>query len=319
MSTQKYIDKMTGFKATDANMVCSGNINGIKYHHQFELGVWYEIDGEIGLCKSGFHFCVQPSGPSCYYNQSDSRMFKIEAEQILEVETQAGADFKLVAKRIRLVEEITPGKVGNDKSNTGNRNTGYSNTGNSNTGNRNTGDRNTGNSNTGNSNTGDRNTGNSNTGYSNTGNRNTGDSNTGDRNTGYSNTGYSNTGNSNTGNSNTGNRNTGDRNTGYSNTGYSNTGNRNTGNSNTGYSNTTNNSAGFFCAKEPKVISFDKQTRLTRDQFTAEFPEYHRLGELLLKTDAIDFEPFKRIPGITPAKLKALHKKHLTARKLISK
>jgi len=67
------------------------------------------------------------------------------------------------------------------------------------------------------------------------------------------------------------------------------------------------------------VISFDKQTRLTRDQFTAEFPEYHRLGELLLKTDAIDFEPFKRIPGITPAKLKALHKKHLTARKLISK
>jgi hypothetical protein len=65
------------------------------------------------------------------------------------------------------------------------------------------------------------------------------------------------------------------------------------------------------------VISFDKQTRLTRDQFTVKFPEYYTLGELLLKVDAIDFEPFKRIPGITPAKLKALHRKHLLARELI--
>jgi hypothetical protein len=38
---------------------------------------------------------------------------------------------------------------------------------------------------------------------------------------------------------------------------------------------------------------------------------------LLLKVVTIDFEPFKRIPGITPAKLKALHRKHLLARKLI--
>ncbi len=246
MSDQKYIDRMTGYKATDANMVCKGS--------KFELGVWYEIEGDIALCERGFHFCVQPSGPSTYYTQSDARIFKAEAEQVLEVETAAGADFKLVAKRIRLVEEITPGKVGNDKSNTGH------------------------------SNTGDSNTGHSNTGHRNTGHRNTGDSNTGDRNTGHRNTGHS-----------------------------------NTGHSNTGYSNTTNNSSGFFCQKEPKVISFDKQTRFTREQFCEKYPEIWVLSNSLIQVAAIDFDRFKRIPGITPAKLKSLHRKHLLARKLITK
>jgi hypothetical protein len=303
MST--YIKKMTGYKATDSDLKCRD--------HQFILGEWSPvIEGDLQLCVKGYHFCVQPSGVWSYYNSSTTRVFQCEAEDVLEVPTEAGANFKLVARRIRLVEEITPGKVGNDKSNTGNSNTGYSNTGDRNTGDSNTGDRNTGDrnagygnagyGNTGNSNTGDRNTGNSNTGYSNTGDRNTGNSNTGYGNTGYRNTGYGNTGY---------------RNTGYSNTGYSNTGDRNTGNRNTGYGNATNYSAGFFCVKEPKVISFDKQTQLTRDQFVAKFPEYYALSELLLKVDTIDFEPFKRIPGITPAKLKALHRKHLLARKLI--
>ena len=213
MST--YIKKMTGYKATDSDLKCRD--------HQFILGEWSPvIEGDLQLCVKGYHFCVQPSGVWSYYNSSTTRVFQCEAEDVLEVPTEAGANFKLVARRIRLVEEITPGKVGNDKSNTGN-----------------------------------------------------------------------------------------------SNTGYSNTGDRNTGNRNTGYGNATNYSAGFFCVKEPKVISFDKQTQLTRDQFVAKFPEYYALSELLLKVVTIDFEPFKRIPGITPAKLKALHRKHLLARKLI--
>jgi hypothetical protein len=330
--SQKFIKTMTGYKATDANLKCRD--------HQFVIGEWTpEITGDLELCAKGWHFCISPSGVWSYYPAPGTRVFKCEAEDILEVPTEAGADFKLVARRVRLTEEVTPGMNGNDKSNTGysntgNSNTGYRNTGNSNTGNRNTGYRNTGNSNTGNSNTGnsntgnsntgDRNTGNSNTGYRNTGNSNTGDSNTGYRNTGNSNTGYRNTGNSNTGNSNTGNRNTGnsntgDSNTGYSNTGYSNTGYRNTGNSNTGYRNTgdsnaTNYSAGWFCQVEPKVVSFDKQTKLTRKQFEDKYPEVFRLSELLINPAPIPFDEFKRIPGITPAKLKSLHRKHLAAR-----
>ena len=163
--SQKYIAKMTGYKATNADMTCKG--------HTFELGKWYEVDGEIELYKRGFHFCVSPSGVYAYYESTDVRVFTCEAEQVLECPTEAGADFNLVAKRIRLTAEITPGSK--TKNNTGNRNTGNRNTGNWNTGNWNTGDRNTGYRNTGDRNTGYWNTGDLNTGYRNTGNLNTGD------------------------------------------------------------------------------------------------------------------------------------------------
>ena len=204
--SQKFTEKMTGYKATNAEMKCQG--------FQFKLGEWHEHDGEIAMCASGFHFCLYPSGPLCFYSAEDSRVFKVEAEQILEVPTEAGADFKLVAKRIRLVEEITPGKTGNDKSNTGGRNTGHSNTGDSNTGHWNTGHRN----------------------------------------------------------------------------------------------------AGFFCSKEPKMISFDVQTNLMFEEYLNKYPQAYKLGELLEGTEPINFEQFKMLPGITKKKLAALHKKHLEAK-----
>ena len=172
---------MTGYKATDKDMKC--------HEFQFELGKWYSVKGDepLILCERGFHFCQQPSGVWAYYSGPDTRIFKIEAKNVLDTPFEAGTDYKRVCRHIRLIKEITPSSKNN--SNTGDRNTGNWNTGNRNTGYSNTGDSNTGDSNTGNSNTGDRNTGNWNTG-----NRNTGDSNTG-----YSNTGDSNTGDWNTG------------------------------------------------------------------------------------------------------------------------
>ena len=160
---------ITGYKATDKDMKCRG--------FQFELGQWYEHDGEISLCESGFHFCKYPSGPWCYY--PEGRLFQCEAEEVL-ISTGPGADIKHVARRIRLVEEISI---------TGNGNTGNWNTGNGNAGDRNTGNWNTGDRNTGDGNTGDRNTGNWNTGNWNTGDGNTGDGNTGDGNAGSNHSG----------------------------------------------------------------------------------------------------------------------------------
>ena len=61
-----YTAKMTGYKATDENMACKG--------HKFKLGEWAEIDGEIDLCASGFHFCVHPSGPWAYYYEAGTRI-----------------------------------------------------------------------------------------------------------------------------------------------------------------------------------------------------------------------------------------------------
>ena len=139
---------MKGYKAFNKDLQCQG--------YQFEVGVWHEHPGPIELCKSGFHFCKWPSGPWSYYSDEGTRIFEVEAENVLNIKEEPGADFKLVAAKIKLLKEITPG-------------------GDSNTGNRNTGDRNTGHSNTGNWNTGDWNTGHRNTGHSNTGNWNTGD------------------------------------------------------------------------------------------------------------------------------------------------
>jgi hypothetical protein len=163
-----------GYKATDKNMRCRG--------FQYELGKWYEHDGDISMCESGFHFCEYPSGPWSYYN--NGRLFRIEAEFVLK-SIGPGAGLKHVCRRIRLIKEIkVDGNMNTGNMNTGYMNTGYRNIGNENTGNENTGYRNIGNENTGYMNTGDRNTGYTNTGDGNTGDRNTGDRNTGDGNAG---------------------------------------------------------------------------------------------------------------------------------------
>ena len=268
---------MKGYKATDKDLKCKD--------FQFELGVWYEHSGEMIACQSGFHFCEQPSGPWAYYSDPTTRIFEIEADDVLEVPFAPGADFKRVCRRIRLVKEINLSGYGN----TGDRNTGYRNTGYRNTGDRNTGDRNTGYGNTGYGNTGDGNTGDRNTGDVNTGDRNTGDRNTGDWNTGY--------------------WNTGDGNTGYWNTGHRNTGDRNTGDGNTGDGNATNFSTGFFCIEEPKVISFDTQTLLNKDEYAKKYPHYLDLCQLLQESAPIEFSRFFDLPGITEEKLKNLHDK----------
>lgn len=96
-----------------------------------------------------------------------------------------------------------------------------------------------------------------------------------------------------------------------------NTGDSNTGDSNTGYWNATNFSSGMFCAQEPKLVIFDKQTKLTRDQFFTKYPEAYELGRALFRDAEISLTPYKRIPGITKAKLKALHKKFIEGRRRV--
>ena len=293
-----------GYKATDENMCCRG--------FQFELGVWYEHQGKLGLCSSGFHFCTSPSGVYSYY-EAYCRVFEIEAMDVLDTVNEAGATNKKVCARIRLVREITPGGVKNTGyKNTGNMNTGNMNTGYMNSGNMNTGCKNTGNMNTGDKNTGNMNTGNMNTGNMDTGDKNTGDKNTGNKNTGDMNTGNMNTGDMNTGNMNTGDINTGDKNSGDKNTGNMNTGNMNTGNMNTGGGNATHNNTGFFCVEEPKIRSFDVETSLTREEYLNKYPEVSYLINNLLGT--IEYGKVKNIPGITKKKLNKLISLHKKAR-----
>jgi len=168
--------KMTGYKATKADMTCQPDKN--KPAFQFEMGVWYEVEGEIEECKNGFHFCEHPSGVWSYYSDADARVFKIEAEEVLPKKSSPGADRKRVCRRIRLTEEMTFRNPSNR--NSGDYNTGYHNSGYRNSGNRNSGDCNSGNRNSGDCNSGNRNSGDCNSGY-----RNSGDCNSGYRNSPY--------------------------------------------------------------------------------------------------------------------------------------
>jgi len=134
-----------GYKILNHDLTCRG--------YQFEIGKLHEHEGDIELCKSGFHFCKYPSGVWAYY--TEGRVFEVEAWGVLPREVGPGANYKMVASKIRLVREI---EVGGDQ-NTGHGNTGDRNTGHWNTGDRNTGDWNTGDQNTGNGNAGSFHTG----------------------------------------------------------------------------------------------------------------------------------------------------------------
>ena len=110
MSSQKLIPgPIKGFKGTDKNMKCKG--------FQFVMGEnILNNNKDLVLCKNGFHFCQQPSGPFIY--ERYDRIFKIEAYDILVTSFQPGAAYKQVCRKVVFLEEV---KVGGDG------NTGYGN------------------------------------------------------------------------------------------------------------------------------------------------------------------------------------------------
>ena len=171
-----------GYKVFNPDWTCRG--------FKYEVGKTYKIDGDIEICKEGFHFCQKVSDCFNYYSfNCENKVAEVEATGVVETEKD-----KSVTNEIKIVREISWQEVlalvNTGNCNTGNRNTGNRNTGNRNTGNRNTGNCNTGDCNTGDWNTDDWNTGDGNTGNCNTGNRNTGDWNTGDWNMSNYNTGF---------------------------------------------------------------------------------------------------------------------------------
>jgi hypothetical protein len=233
-----------GYKVTGPDMKCR--------NFQFELNKTYIHDGNIELCRSGFHFCLIANDCFNYYSfDSSNRVFEITfGDNVFHGEDKSVTNTITLIRELSWDEVLKLVNLGNN--NTGRANSGNWNSGDSNSGNGNSGRANSGNWNSGNDNSGHRNSGNSNSGNWNSGNDNSGNWNSGNDNSGNWNSGNRNSGNSNSGNWNTGNRNTGNRNTG----------NRNSGDSNSGYRN-----SGAFCTNNnPYMIIFDKPTSiLTRD------------------------------------------------------
>lgn len=111
-----------GFKGTDSNMVCTPP-SGNKF--QYALGENYVYDGEVVLCKSGFHLCLNMKDVKEYYKfdidaTNMTRYFVCKALVRKADYEQYGKEIpdrtayrgvrvidKLTAKEITLVRELT--------------------------------------------------------------------------------------------------------------------------------------------------------------------------------------------------------------------
>jgi hypothetical protein len=187
---------------------------------QYEIGEKYTHYGDIVMCSSGHHYCIDAKDCYEYYDYA-SRIFKVEAIGSIII-----GDDKIVTNEIKIVSELGVYEL-RSLANKGRKNLGALNEG----------DSNVGISNNGESNRGDRNKGRHNNGVNNNGAYNDGRNNQGDYNSGIFNTGDSNNGNENNGDCNNGFKNRGDSNFGKHNTGIENIGAKNIGTLNRGESN----------------------------------------------------------------------------------
>ena len=71
--------------------------------------------------------------------------------------------------------------------------------------------------------------------------------------------------------------NTGKGNTGFCNSGNRNSGDRNSGDRNSGMFNACNHANGLFNTKSPKISIFNKQTKMTYEEFQEKYPEAYNL------------------------------------------
>lgn len=90
---------MRGYKVFNNDWTCKG--------FQYEVGKTYEMEGEIQLCKRGFHFCGKLKDCFLYY-PFDSEQIKIaEVEALGEiVYDEIGSISKRCTNKIKIIREI---------------------------------------------------------------------------------------------------------------------------------------------------------------------------------------------------------------------
>ena len=91
---------MKGYKAS---------INGICRDFKFEVGKTYEIEGELELCKNGFHFCKTIADTGNYYNYHESNIY-FEVESVGEVVSEEND--KYATNKIKILSIVDPNHDG---------------------------------------------------------------------------------------------------------------------------------------------------------------------------------------------------------------
>ena len=86
---------MIGYKGFDKDFKCRD--------FQYEVGQTYKLDGEMELCKCGFHFCDTPLAVFEYYPPTKSRYALVEAAGKIT----SDKEHKFCTDEIKIVEELT--------------------------------------------------------------------------------------------------------------------------------------------------------------------------------------------------------------------
>ncbi len=84
-----------GFKGFDKDLKCRG--------FQYEVGKYYEQEGEALCCERGFHFCENPLEVFDYYTPNNSRFCQVEGGGSVD---KSGADSKVATSHIHISSEI---------------------------------------------------------------------------------------------------------------------------------------------------------------------------------------------------------------------
>lgn len=89
-------EPIKAYKAFGKNFKCRG--------FQYEVGETYHIDGEVKICRKGFHACQNCMEVLRYYSLNDSRFAEVEVWGDVVFSEN---DSKLCASDIKIVRELT--------------------------------------------------------------------------------------------------------------------------------------------------------------------------------------------------------------------
>ena len=88
-----------GFKAFDKDFKCQ--------EFQFEVGKTYKHDGDLSMCKRGFHYCKYPLSVFNYKDLIDSRFAQVESIGVEETDKDKTVSAELkIEKEINFVDMI---------------------------------------------------------------------------------------------------------------------------------------------------------------------------------------------------------------------
>ena len=112
---------MKGYKAFLSDMTTKHGDNTV-----YEVGKTYTVEGEVGICENGYHFCKKCVDVYDYYSKP-CRICEVSVTGA--VQTQGN---KSVGRRLKILRELTADEISSlcnsGNWNSGNRNSGYCNT-----------------------------------------------------------------------------------------------------------------------------------------------------------------------------------------------